>query len=94
MTVADPSAQHDVPHRREGGDLRYRSFGTNAQRIPLRLPQRMTPSDREHPHPSVHGVGRHNAKHIPAAPDGTQHVADRALISTENPHSTARLRNG
>jgi hypothetical protein len=67
VAITDPTAKHDVADGGKCGDFGYGSCVTNAQWIALRLAEGMTPADRQHLDPSVHGIGRHNAEHVPTA---------------------------
>jgi hypothetical protein len=77
---ANPSPQHDVTDGSERGDLRYRSLGTNAQRVVLGISERMAAVDGQHANPSIYGVCRHDAEFVPTAPHRAQHVAGSALL--------------
>jgi hypothetical protein len=89
VTVADPAAEHDVADSSESGDLRYRSYRSNAERIALRVPQRMAATDGQHSDSGVHSVGRHDTKHLAAGPNLTQHSARSAIFRAEYSHLAA-----
>jgi len=89
MTVADPAPEHDVTDGGEGGDLRNRSYRVGLQRIALRIPERMTAADRQHPDSGVDRVGRDDAEHVRARPNRPQHIAGPVVLGAEYSHSSA-----
>jgi hypothetical protein len=94
VTVADPAAEHDVTDGGKSGDLGHRSYRPNAERIALRVSQRMAATDRQHSDSGVHGVGRHDTEHLAAGPNLTQRSAGSAILRADYSHLAARLPDG
>ena len=89
MTLANPAAEHDVTDGSESGHLGHPAYRTNAERIAIRIPKRMAAPDSEDPNAGVHSVSRHDAEHVAAGPNLTQHLARPAILGAEYPHLAA-----
>jgi hypothetical protein len=87
--LANPAAEHDVTDDSEGCHLGHRTYRTNAERIALRIPKRIAAPDCEDPNAGVDSVSWHNAEHIAAGPNLTQHLARPAILGADYPHLAA-----